>query len=101
MALDNFHQQAATTSLKKMFEGTHFSICDLDNIVNLIGCIPDKKDYQALRCLHCMKWEDMDQGLRDEVLKRVIKIVETVGFDTSVLDGRLLKTLNHIRTLPH
>jgi hypothetical protein len=93
MALDTFHQQAATVALKKLFDALHFNICDLDNIIKLIGCIPDKKDYEALRCLHCVNWADMSPDLRGEVLKRVIKIVESVGFDTSVLDGRLLKSV--------
>lgn len=101
MALDSFHQQAASVALKKMFEGNHFSICDLDSIIKLLGCIPDKRDYQALHCLHCVNWADMEPALRDEVLKRVVMIVETVGFDTSVLDGRILKTINHTLTISH
>lgn len=91
--LDTFHQQAATVALKKMFQGEHFSICDLDSIVKLLGCIPDKKDYEALRCLHCVNWSDMSPDLRGEVLKRVIKIMQSVGFDTEVLDGFVLKNI--------
>ena len=101
MALDSFQMQAATIALKKMFEGKHFSICDLDNLIKLIGCIPNKKDYDALHCLHCVEWNDMPPDLRAGVLERVVSIVQSVGFDTSVLDGKILKSVQYMKQLPH
>jgi hypothetical protein len=91
--LDAFHQQAAAVALKNMFVGDHFNICDLDNLIKLLGCIPNKKDYEALRCLHCVHWCDMSPELRGEVLKRTIRILAAVGFDTGELDGVVLKNI--------
>lgn len=90
MALDSFQQQAATVALKKLFERSSFSICDLDSIIKLINCIPDKKDYEALRCLHCVEWGDMPPALRNEVLERVIAMVQTAGFDTEAVSVKIL-----------
>jgi hypothetical protein len=99
--LDTFHQQAATVAIKKLFEGTYFSICELDSIIKLLGCLPDKKDYEALKCLHCVNWSDMPPDLRDEVLKRVLKIVKAVGFNTEILDCFVVKSLRTIQLQTH
>lgn len=87
--MNEFHKKAAITSLKKMFEGRHFSICTIDTLCKLTGCIPDAKDYQALSALHCVNWSDMDSELREMVMLKVAQIFEKPGFDMQILGGLL------------
>jgi hypothetical protein len=37
--LNQFQQLAATVALKKLFEGKHFSICDLNSLMELTGAV--------------------------------------------------------------
>jgi len=99
MPLDSFQQQAATVAVKKMFQGSYFSICDLDALITLIGCILPTKDYQALKCLHCVQWSDMPPELRNVVMERVVGILQSSGFDTEVLDGKVLKFRSELKQI--
>ena len=90
MSMDSFHKKAAITALKNMFEEKkYFDICTVDAVLKLTGCIPDKKDYQALRALHCVDWVDMDADLRNTVMLKTMQMFETPGFDTELLDGAI------------
>jgi hypothetical protein len=88
--LNQFQQLAATVALKKLFAGNYFSICDLDTLMKLTGAVAPTKDYQALQCLHCVHWGDMSPELRNMVMQKVVDIVQNIGFDTEILNGRLL-----------
>jgi hypothetical protein len=88
--LNQFQQLAATVALKKLFEGKHFSICDPNSLMELTGAVAPPKDYQALQCLHCVQWGDMSPELRNMVMQKVVDIVQNVGFDTEILNGRIL-----------
>lgn len=88
--LTEFQIAAAEVSARELFEGKHFSICELDKLIKLVGCIPDQKDYQALQCLHCIDWAAMSPRLRAMVTETVIRILQQPGFDTEIIGERLL-----------
>lgn len=85
--MNEFHTAAAKAALKKMFEDTHFSICTIDKLLKLTGCIPDKKDYQALNALHCVHYSDMDKDLRQMVYLKSLQMFDNEGFDTDLIGG--------------
>jgi len=87
--MNEFHRRAAIISLKTMFASNHFSICTIDNIIKLTGCLPDPRDYQALRALHCVNWIDMGAEMRNLVMMKVGQIFEQPGLDTRMLDETL------------
>ena len=55
--------------MKHMFEGSHFSICDIDKCLKITGAVPNRKDYEALSALHCVNSSEMSKGLREQVLE--------------------------------
>lgn len=86
--MDEFQKMAAKAALKDMFENkNYFSICTVDKLIKLTGCIPNKKDYEALNALHCIHWMDMGQELRSMAMMKTLQIFEQPGFDTEVLDS--------------
>jgi hypothetical protein len=89
MAMDEFHKKAAITALKKMFDGRYFDICTVDNVIKITGCIADRKDYQALRALHCVNWSDMDADLRNMVMVKTMQIFDTPKFSVEVLSNAI------------
>lgn len=57
----------AIAALNKMFEGSHFSICTIDNVAKMLGVRPPKDAYDQLHALHCVHWNEMPRELRDRV----------------------------------
>ncbi len=55
---------ACQDALRKMFEGSHFSICTIDNILRVTRGVPDRADYDTLRLLHCVDWREMSPETR-------------------------------------
>lgn len=88
--MDAFHKAAVTTALKEMFNGNYFSISTVDKCIKITGCIPNKKDYQALSALHCVDWSDMDKELRQLVFVKTMEIFDNPGFDIELL-GQVMK----------
>lgn len=84
--MDDFLKEAVITSLKEMFEGSHFSICTVDKCLKITKAIPDTDEYNALHTLHCVHWAKMSPYLRDEILKRTLKMISGGGFDLSAVD---------------
>jgi len=91
--LDDFQKEVVLTAMKKMFQGSHFSICDLDKCLKITGTIPDKKDYDSLHALHCVDWKDMSPGLRQAVLERTVSMLSSDRFDLSALEMRFNNNL--------
>lgn len=72
--LTNFQSEAIKAALTAMFEKGWFDICTIDSVLKVTGGIPSKKDYEALRLLHCVHFRDMPTKLRLE-LPRVLQLV--------------------------
>ena len=84
--MDDFTKEVVLTAMKKMFQGSHFSICDIDKCLKLTGSIPNGQDYNALDALHCVYWKDMSPDLRKAVLDKTITMFSCEGFDLSSLE---------------
>jgi len=39
--MDELQKEAVITAIKKMFRGSHFSICDVDKCLKITESIPD------------------------------------------------------------
>lgn len=72
--LASFKNQCVALGLRKMLEGSHFSICDVDKLSKAAGVIIERDVYDSLNCLHCVSWRDMPVETR----KAVYAILATV-----------------------
>jgi len=61
----------AATALNKMFRSSHFSICTLREVAEMLGIHPEREAYKMLHPLHCVNWADMPRELRDQVPRLV------------------------------
>lgn len=64
------------TALADMFRRGHFSICVIDNILKITGGVPDRKNYDLLRALHCVEFKDMPPRIRIELPRMIQLVVE-------------------------
>jgi hypothetical protein len=61
-------QLIAQTALNKLFTDNHFSICKLNEVMNLVGKgRRNSKVYKQLHALHCVNFEDMPEELRNQL----------------------------------
>ncbi len=84
--MDDFQKEEVLTSLRKMFKGKYFSICDIDKCLEITGTIPNKKDYDWLNALHCVEWSVMSSQLRQLVLEKTVSMLSSESFDLSILE---------------
>jgi len=84
--MEDFIKEVVLTAMKKMFQGSHFSICDVDRCLKLTGSIPNGQDYDALSALHCINWRDMAPNLRETVFEKTVAMLSCDGFDLSTLE---------------
>lgn len=75
---------AMATSVKVMLDKGWMDICVIDQILRMAGTIPNKRDYDTLRLLHCVSFKDMPPELQ-ESLPSLIKSVLS-GPTISVMD---------------
>lgn len=78
--MTEFEKQAVVIALKKMFQGSHFDICTVDNCLKITGAIAPTADYNALRALHCVHWSDMPDGFRAQVFVKTLELFTHSGF---------------------
>ena len=71
----------AKTALKKMMEQGYFCICTIDNILKMSGGIPNPRDYQMLRTLHCINYKDMPSALLNELPSIIQRVVESPSLE--------------------
>lgn len=84
--MDDFQKEVVLTAMRKMFQGFHFSICDVDNCLQITKTIPIKQDYDSLRALHCVHWSEMSPKLRQAVLEKTVSMLSSESFDLSILE---------------
>ena len=66
---------AAQAAIDKMISRGSFSICTIDKILEMTTGIPDKKDYQVLSLIHCVRFSDLPKELLEElpaIMQRVL-----------------------------
>ena len=79
--MDDIQIMAARAALQKMAKDGYFSICTIDNILRMSGGVPDSKDYQTLRTLHCVSFSDMPPELRRGLPLLVKRVLEAEGVE--------------------
>lgn len=72
-----FEIEAIKAALQKMWDGGHFSICTIDQILTVTKGIPNRADYDALRLLHCVNFRDMTPALRLALPRKIQLVVES------------------------
>ena len=72
---------AAKTALKKMVEQGYFDICTVDNVLKISGGIPNSREYQTLRLLHCVHYKDMPAELLKELPNVIKRVVESPALE--------------------
>lgn len=83
----SIQQQAIKSALKKMFQGYHFDICTIRNLLDMTGSIPNPEVYRIMQTQHCVNYSEMDKELRDYLYKESIKMFIPNGFDLNILDA--------------
>lgn len=88
---DQFTRQAVATSLRTMFEGSHFSICKVDAALTALKIVPIKAQYDALRVLHCVDFSTMTAAFREELILRTMALfADGSSCDLSVIERGFL-----------
>ena len=54
-------------AIQNLFEKGHFSICTLDEVIQLVGARQGGDAYRLLRALHCVDFGKMDPELRARI----------------------------------
>lgn len=65
--MESTKQMVVTAAVKNLFETNYFSVCKLDNIIELVGARAGGEAYQLLKTLHCIDYSKMQQALRDRL----------------------------------
>ena len=78
--MDNFQKQTITIALREMFEGSHFSICTVDQCLKIANVVPPAKEHDALAALHCVHWSKMPADFRQQVFIKTLELFTHAGF---------------------
>jgi hypothetical protein len=54
-------------AVQKLFESGHFSICQLDKVLEVVGARQSGEAYRMLNALHCVDFGKMDPDLRARI----------------------------------
>jgi hypothetical protein len=65
--LPDTQQLVVRMATVKLFEQRHFSICDVDTLMKLLGTNAHTSAYTQLRALHCVNYADMPPALRQRI----------------------------------
>lgn len=65
--LPQTQQLVVQAAITRLFSERHFSICRLDEVMELTGAHKSSDAYRLLRPLHCVDYASMDPALRDRV----------------------------------
>lgn len=55
------------TAVSHLFKQTHFSICDLRNVMEIVGARKGSEAYKLLQNLHCVDYDKMPPELRERI----------------------------------
>lgn len=73
--LSDFQERALAVGVAKLLTGNHFSICDLDTLLKVVGKPAGGRDYEALRALHCVDWRTMGEPLAAQVREKCLELL--------------------------
>ncbi len=77
---------AAQAALQKMLSSSHFSICTIDRIIEMMGLKPDREAYEILHTLHCVDYNQMPSELVDELPTLIHRVLASPSFEASRLN---------------
>lgn len=90
---------AAEAALKKMVQGSHFSICTLDTIIKMMDVKPDRDAYSILHTLHCVDYNQMRPELLQALPELIATVLRSPTFEASriniVVDGNRIRLIKH------
>lgn len=66
-ALTETKRLVVTTAISALLEKRHFSICQLDTCIELVGARKGGDAYKLLNALHCVDYSKMAPDLRDSI----------------------------------
>lgn len=74
--MDQFKAEAIKLKLNQLFNQSHFSICVVRDVAELLGnnC-ENHSEYKELRVLHCVKYRDMSAEMKSELNDKVMRVV--------------------------
>ena len=81
--LTEFQQRAAAHAVVKLLNGDNFYTSDVRRLAELLRRPLGGPDWLAMEPLHCVKWGDMEPGLR-RMLRE--KVLEVLGLPAQTLD---------------
>jgi hypothetical protein len=82
----SFEKECVKQLIKKMFSGSHFSICDLDKLGDMLGVsVKAHKNYRFLSALHCVDFSDMDESITSQLESRVAECLVDRKFNPATL----------------
>lgn len=90
---------ATQAAIEKMFSGSYFDICTIDNVVKMMGLKPDREAYQILRTLHCVHYNQMPRELIEELPMLIHRVLTSPALESSrlniVSDSHGLAVIRH------
>lgn len=69
------------TRLRDMFRKGWFSICCIDDCLNLAGILPGGESYRQLKALHCVQFGDMPRELAEAIPSMIRDVFDGVSID--------------------
>lgn len=68
-------ESATRACIQKMFSGSFFSICDVDNLLKLHGVVPDDKTYKVMHVCHCVHYSTMEPKMRQWLADQLTRML--------------------------
>ena len=88
--MDEFNQLAVQRHVKDLFSGTHFSICTVRKLGELMSVNIDQKIYRQLDAYHCVNFADMTDREKELIQQ---KVVECLRGDAILNPARVLSMI--------
>ena len=74
--MDPFKSEAIELAIKKLFHQSHFSICAVKDVAELLGNNCEAHaEYKELQVLHCVKYRDMSAEMKAELKGKVMRVM--------------------------
>jgi hypothetical protein len=84
--MEDMIKETCRLALRTMFNNEYFSICTIDSLIKLTNIIPDPNSYKIMQALHCTRFDVMETEFRNKLLKMVIDLFKSDGFDLEEID---------------
>lgn len=75
--ISEFEARAVVDSVNRMFKGTSFNICTVDECMKVTGATRTK-DYKAMSLYHCVGFDQMSEDVKRFVFKATMDNITNV-----------------------